>query len=124
VDESEPHEAYAAFQEGTRLLGDDNAHAAVIALEHARELEPNKGSVREALARAYYRTGRFGDAESEFRVALEIEPSNDYAHFGVGLCRLHAGDRAGARGHLRQAAVMRPDNADYQAALDRASDPT
>jgi Flp pilus assembly protein TadD len=124
VDESEPHEAYAAFQEGTRLLGDDNAHAAVIALEHARELEPNKGSVREALARAYYRTGRFADAESEFLVALEIEPSNDYAHFGVGLCRLHAGDRAGARGHLRQAAVMRPDNADYQAALERASDPT
>jgi Flp pilus assembly protein TadD len=124
VDEPDPHEAYAAFQEGTRLLGDDNAHAAVIALEHARELEPNKGSVREALARAYYRTGRFADAESEFRFALEIEPSNDYAHFGVGLCRLHAGDRAGARGHLRQAAVMRPDNADYQAALERANDPT
>ena len=124
MDEPDPHDAYAAFQEGTRLLGDDNAHAAVIALEHARELEPNKGSVREALARAYYRTGRFADAESEFRFALEIEPSNDYAHFGVGLCRLHAGDRAGARGHLRQAAVMRPDNADYQAALERANDPT
>ena len=48
------HDAYAAFQEGTRLLEGDNAHAAVIALEHARELEPEKGSVREALARAYF----------------------------------------------------------------------
>ena len=108
---------YDAFQEGTRLLADDNAHAAVIALEQARELEPDKGSVREALARAYFRAGRFDAAEQEFLAALEIEPVNDYAHFGVGLCRLRVGDRSGARGHLRQATVMRPDNADYRAAL-------
>ena len=49
--------AYGAFQEGTRLLADANAHAAVVALERARELEPDKGSVRETLARAYYRAG-------------------------------------------------------------------
>ena len=51
------YDAYTAFSEGMRLLADDNAHAAVIALEQARELEPAKGSVREALARAYFRTG-------------------------------------------------------------------
>jgi len=113
-------DAYVAFQEGTRLLADDNAHAAVIALERVRDLEPGKGSVREALARAYYRIGRFDAAEEEFVAALELEPVNDYAHFGIGLCRLRAGDRTGARGHLRQAAVMRPENADYRAALDRA----
>jgi Flp pilus assembly protein TadD len=112
-------DAYVAYQEGTRLLASDNAHAAVIALERARSLEPEKGSVREALARAYYRTGRFAAAEEEFLAALDIEPVNDYAHFGIGLCRLRAGDRTGARGHLRQAAVMRPDNADYRAALDK-----
>ena len=48
VDEPDPHEAYAAFQEGTRLLGDDNAHAAVIALEHARELERDESLERGA----------------------------------------------------------------------------
>jgi Flp pilus assembly protein TadD len=113
-------DAYAAYQEGTRLLAGNNAHAAVIALERARSLEPAKGSVREALARAYFRTGRFAAAEEEFLAALDIEPVNDYAHFGVGLCRLRAGDRRGARGHLRQATVMRPENADYRAALDQA----
>ena len=113
-------DAYVAFQEGTRLLADDNAHAAVVALERVRDLEPGKGSVREALARAYYRIGRFDAAEEEFLAALDLEPVNDYAHFGIGLCRLRAGDRTGARGHLRQAAVMRPENADYRAALDRA----
>jgi tetratricopeptide (TPR) repeat protein len=112
-------EAYNAFSEGMRLLGDGNVHAAVIALEHARELEPAKGSVREALARAYFRTGRFAAAEEEFNATLDIEPVNDYAQFGVGLCRLRAGDRARARGHLRLATVMRPDNADYRAALDK-----
>jgi Flp pilus assembly protein TadD len=113
-------DAYAAYQEGTRLLAGNNAHAAVIALERARSLEPAKGSVREALARAYFRTGRFAAAEEEFLAALDIEPVNDYAHFGIGLCRLRAGDRRGARGHLRQAAVMRPENPDYRAALDQA----
>jgi Flp pilus assembly protein TadD len=113
-------DAYAAFQDGTRLLASDNVHAAVIALERARALEPEKGSVREALARAYFRSGQFAAAEEEFRAALDIEPVNDYAHFGVGLCRLRAGDQRGARGHLRQATVMRPENADYRAALDQA----
>jgi tetratricopeptide (TPR) repeat protein len=116
------YEAYTAFSEGMRLLADDNAHAAVIALEQARALEPTKGSVREALARAYFRSGRFEAAEREFVAALDIEPVNDYAQFGIGLCRLRAGDRTRARGHLRLATVMRPDNADYQAALEQAAD--
>jgi Tfp pilus assembly protein PilF len=111
------HDAYLAFREGTQLLADDNFHAAVIALERARDLEPGKGSVREALARAYYRSGRFSAAEGEFEAALAIDPVNDYAHYGLALCRLRAGDRDRARGHLRLASVMRPDNADYRRAL-------
>jgi Flp pilus assembly protein TadD len=114
------HDAYAAFQDGTRLLASDDVHAAVIALERARTLEPEKGSVRETLARAYFRSGRFSAAEAEFEAALELDPVNDYAHFGIGLCRLRAGDPRGARGHLRQATVMRPDNVDYRAALEQA----
>ncbi len=117
----EQPDAYEAFREGTRLLADGNAHAASVALERARTLEPAKASVRETLARAYYNSGRFGPAEHEFLAALDLDPSNDYAHFGVGLCRLRAGDRTAARAHLRLAAVMRPDNADYRRALDEAS---
>ena len=79
-------DAYVAFQEGSRLLSDGNAHAAVVALERARRLEPEKGSVRETLARAYYRSGRFDAAEREFRAALDLEPVNDYAHYGARRC--------------------------------------
>ena len=114
--------AYDAFQEGNRLLASQNPHAAVIALEHARDLEPDKGSVREALARAYYRTGRFSQARDEFERVVEIEPVNDYAHFGLGLCLLRRGDRLGARRHLKLAVAMRPDHEDYRAALARVAE--
>ena len=109
------------FQEGSRLLDAGNAHAAVVALERARELEPEKGSIREALARAYFRTQRIDAARVEFEKVLELDPVNDYAHFGLGMCLLRSGDRDGARGHLKMATIMRPDDEHYQRALRQAS---
>lgn len=114
--------AYDAFQEGNRLLASKNPHAAAILLERARDLEPDKASVRETLARAYYGTGRFAQAGEEFERAVEIEPVNDYAHFGLGLCRLRQGDHLGARRHLKLAVAMRPDQPDYRAALARVTE--
>jgi len=113
-------DAYGAFQEGSRLLAHGDVHAAAVALERARELEPEKGSIREALARAYFRTGRFAAAEEEFRAVVEGDPVNDYAHFGLGMCLLRSGDRDGARGHLKIATTMRPDEEAYQKALRQA----
>ena len=114
--------AYESFQEGARLLANENPHAAVVLLEHARELEPDKASVRETLARAYFRTGRFPAAREEFECAVDMDPVNDYAHFGLGLCLLRTGDRAAARGHLKLAVAMRPDNEHYRRALARTID--
>ena len=114
--------AYDAFREGNRLLDSQNPHAAVVALERARDLEPDQASVRETLARAYYRSGRFTQAGAEFERAVEIEPVNDYAHFGLGLCLLRTGDHVGARRHLKLACAMRPDQADYRAALAKVTE--
>lgn len=120
--EGEPDgEAYARFQEGSRLLDSGNVHAAVVALERARQLEPEKGSIREALARAYFRSQQVEAARLEFEKVLELDPVNDYAHFGLGMCLLRKGDRAAARGHLKIATIMRPDEEAYQDALRRAS---
>lgn len=116
-----PGEAYTRFVEGSRLLESGNTHAAIVALERARELEPEKGSVREALARAYFRSGRMQLAREEFEKVIELDPVNDYAHFGLGLCLLRTGMRDAARGHLKIATVMRPDSEDYRDALRRAS---
>src|SRR5215470_8056033 len=94
------NDAYEAFQEGSRLLAGSNPHAAAVALERARDLEPAKGSIRETLARAYFECGRFPAAEVEFAEAIELDPVNDYAHFGLGLCLMRRGDRTRARRHL------------------------
>jgi tetratricopeptide (TPR) repeat protein len=112
-------DAYELFQRGSELLAGGHAHQAVIALEQARDAAPGHGSVREALGRAYYGAGRTAAAEAEFAAALEIDPSNDYAHFGLALCLARGGRRARALGHLRLAVVMRPEVDTYRQALDR-----
>ena len=114
--------AYDAFTEGSRLLASANHHAAAVALERARDLEPDQGSIREALGRAYFRSGRIPDARSEFERAVDIDPVNDYAHFGLGLCLLRTGDTAGARRHLKLAVAMRPLE-EYQEALAQVAEP-
>jgi Flp pilus assembly protein TadD len=115
------YEAFTAFQEGSQLLASSNPHAAATVLERARNLEPDQGSIREALARAYYSSGRVPAAQAEFERAVELDPVNDYAHFGLGLCLLRTGDRVGARAHLRLAVAMRP-RPEYRDALARATD--
>ena len=112
-------DTYELFQRGSQLLAAGHAHQAVISLEQARDAAPGHGSVREALGRAYYGAGRTSAAEAEFAQALEIDPSNDYAHFGLGLCLARSGKRARAVGHLRLAVAMRPEVDSYRQALDR-----
>jgi len=114
--------AYDLFMNGTRLLDHGDFHAAVVPLARARDLEPDKASVRETLARAYYGSGHITAAAEEFERAVEIEPVNDYAHFGLGLCLMRRGDRLGARRHLKLAVAMRPDQPDYRAALERVAE--
>jgi Flp pilus assembly protein TadD len=121
MNDTHAYEAFTAFQEGTQLLATSNPHAAATVLERARTLEPDQGSIREALARAYYSSGRLAAAQEEFARAVEIDPVNDYAHFGLGLCLMRAGDRVGARAHLRLAVAMRPQQ-EYRDALARVSD--
>ena len=121
-DERHDLAAYEAFTEGSRLLDSSNPHAAAVALERARDLEPEQGSIREALGRAYFRCGRFPMARSEFERAVAIDPVNDYAHFGLGLCLARSGDAAGARRHLKLAVAMRPREEDRRA-LEQVPDP-
>ncbi len=111
--------AYDWYQRGLELLQAGDVHAAATLLEKAAVAEPDKGSIREALARAYFRSSRFTAALEEFTAALEISPANDYAHFGAGLCLGRLGRVKHAVGHLRMANVMRPGNDDYEGALAR-----
>lgn len=111
-------EAYELFSRGSALLADGQPFQAVIPLERARALEPGKASIREALGRAYFCSGRLESAHEEFAAAVEIQPTNDYAHFGLALCLERHGDIVRAGGHVKLALAMRPDE-EYARALER-----
>jgi len=112
-------QVYALYQRGSELLETGNFHAATIPLEQARDYEPDKTSIREALGRAYFRSGRYAKAREEFAVVVERAPVNDFAHFCLGRAAELTGRRAEARRHLALAACLRPDRADYRVYRDR-----
>ena len=112
--------AYDLFCRGTALLEAGDCHAAVVPLSQARELEPGKASVREALGRALFRAQRYGEAADEFRVVVDGAPTNDYALFCLGRSLQLLGEHHAARHPLALAACLRPERADYRRYLDRA----
>ena len=52
-------DVYDLYQRGMALLEDGHFHQATIPLAKARDLDPDKTSIREALGRAYFRSGDF-----------------------------------------------------------------
>jgi tetratricopeptide (TPR) repeat protein len=112
-------DAYALFQRGLSLLAESHWAQAAVSLEKAKRLEPDKTSIREALGRAYFRSGRYRRAATEFSAVVEHSPANDYAHFCLGRSFEKLGDRRAARRHLSLAFGMRPDRTDYRLYRDR-----
>jgi tetratricopeptide (TPR) repeat protein len=110
---------YELFTRGSGLLEAGDFAAAAIPLERARELEPDKTSIREALGRAYFRSGRFEKARQEFEAVVERAPVNHYAQFCLGRALENTGRRREASRHAALAAGMRPDRADYRELRDR-----
>jgi Flp pilus assembly protein TadD len=113
-------DAYEFFQKGSRLLEDGHFNAATISLAKARDLEPDKTSIREALGRAYFRSHQFERAREEFEAVVERAPTNDYALFCLGRSLMQLGLPGEARRPLAQAASLRPDRRDYRIYRDRA----
>jgi tetratricopeptide (TPR) repeat protein len=63
---------YTLYSRGREFLAAGHPHQAVVVLERAAAAEPEKGSIREALARALFMTGRFRRARREFAKAVDI----------------------------------------------------
>ncbi len=88
-------------------------------LARAKLVEPEKGSIREALGRALFQIGRMARARREFAKAVQLDPVNDYAHFGLALACERTGQRTRAIAHLKLAVAMRPGVDHYERALAR-----
>jgi Flp pilus assembly protein TadD len=105
---------YDLFQEGRKRLRRGQAAQATVPLEKAKRREPNKASIRETLGIAYFRLGRYDEAEAEFRAALEISPVDDYAHYALGRCLEKLGRTSEANGHYKLARSLRPGDETYE----------
>jgi Flp pilus assembly protein TadD len=116
---AERETAYGLLQRGQALLKRRHHAQAAVVLERAARLEPRKGSIIEALGRAYYNSGQHQRAAEAFRELLEIDPSAAYGHFGLGQSLKQMGQRDKARTHLRLAVALAPESPLYRQALAR-----
>ena len=118
-DESERETAYDLLQRGHALLEQRHFAQAAIVLERADRQEPAKGSILEALGRAYFNSGQAERARATFEALLEIDPSSHYAHYAVGQSLKRLGRTDLARTHLRLAVALSPNSELYAGALAR-----
>jgi Flp pilus assembly protein TadD len=88
-------------------------------LTRAKLKEPDKASIRTALGRALFMSGRMARARREFAKLVQLSPADDYGHFALALACERTGQTTRAIGHLKLALAMRPDVDDYETALRR-----
>jgi tetratricopeptide (TPR) repeat protein len=122
-DEDGRESAYELLQRGRELSAARHHAQAAIVLERAARQAPGKGSILEALGRAYYNSGQHDLARATFEQLLEIDPSGHYAHYALGQSLKQLGRTREARTHLRLAVALDPGSGLYQGALRRLGPP-
>ena len=112
-------ETYDLFQQGRTHLRSGRAAQATVALEKAKRREPNSRSIREALGIAYFRLGRWEEAEAEFRALVELAPADEFAHYGLARALVNQGRRLEAKPHIKLARSLRPRPPDSEPLEER-----
>lgn len=123
MEPGDPETAYDLLQRGSALLARHHHAQAAVVLARAARLEPGKGSILEALGRAYFNSGQHERAREAFEALLEVDPSSPYGHFALGQCFKRLGRTAEARTHLRLAVALAPRSELYHSALARLPGP-
>ena len=110
---------YDWYHRAMGLLGQGNPDAAAQLRFRLREEEPDSTSVLEALARALFDAHHYAEAADAFRELAEARPSEDYAHYGLGMSLWRLQKFPDARDHLAMAFAMRPQDEAYGSALSQ-----
>jgi len=113
-------DVYELYQRGSELLRSGDFAAAAVPLRRARDLEPDKSSIREALGRALFHSQHYSEAVAEFEALTRAAPTNEYAHFCLGRALQQLGRHREACRPLAIAACLRPERPEYRAYRDRA----
>lgn len=112
---------YDWYRRAVELLDTGNPDAAALLLARLRDVDPDSASVLEAYARALFDSRRFEEAADVFAEMVERNPSEDYAHYGLGMSLWRLQRFPLARDHLSMAVVMRPERTEYVKALGQVN---
>jgi tetratricopeptide (TPR) repeat protein len=115
--------AYTLFRRAKNFIKKNDFLNASLLLERAMGQEPEKGSIREALAICYFNMGFYGSSKAHFNKAIQIDASNDFAHYGMGMCLVKEKSINRALGHFKIAKFMKPGSRIYGDALRRYNRP-
>jgi Flp pilus assembly protein TadD len=107
---------FESFRRAETLLARQRPLEALRELEPVVAAAPDEPSVHLLAGRAYLGSAQLGRAERAFLRVLELDPSDDYAHFALGRTLQRLGRLTEAKTQLRMAAAMNPLPA-YQEAL-------
>jgi TolA-binding protein len=111
---------YDLYKRGCELLEHGDYQAAIVPLSKARDLEPEKASIRETLGRALFHAQHYEGAAVEFEAVAQNTPTNDYALFCLGRSMQLLGRHREACQPLALACSLRPEREDYRVYRDRA----
>lgn len=111
---------YELYMRGCELLAHRDYEAAIVPLSRARNIAPEKTSIRETLGRALFHARRYEHAAREFEAVASAAPTNDYALFCLGRSMQLMGRHREACKPLALACSLQPGRADYRLYRDRA----
>ena len=102
---------YDLFRAARALLEAGDYHAAVVPLSRARDLEPDKASIREALGRALFHAQRYEEAADGVRGRRRARADQRLRAVLPRRSLQQLGRHAEARHPLALAARLRPERA-------------
>lgn len=107
----EPHTATGYYHLGLRYLRNDEAEAAVTALQQAIALQPDADAAHLFLGLAYTALENHARAEAAYRRAIALKPTNPQAHNYLGLTYHRQQRYREALAAYRRAIAQAPDYA-------------
>lgn len=109
--------ALNSYQEGIRLLRNQNWQAAAAALEKAVASEPKNVEAQIALGIARLRSGDVEAGLKSFRRAVQLNPASVDAHYNLGLALREAGQAPAALTEFATSVRLAPSNDEARLAL-------
>ena len=100
--------AQPAYQEGIRLLRNQDWKAAAAQLERAVQLQPKSVDAHIALGIAKLRSGDVPGGLQSFRAAVRLNPSSAEAHYNLGLALRESGQAEPALAEFATAVKLNP----------------